>query len=470
MSWRSKFANAITELGEEVVERVVGVLGADATEGQVKTAAKRLAPVPRPNAPKPKAPAAKATRKPPAAPAKIAARSGHPQAVAKDVLAEAAKPSKGRPSYADWRKANPDGGQLFDLAALDKVPNVPQADLPRYEPPRGAPARMVDALADPKVVQGIDETVQRGVDGGGKGWYNTEPLLDRLRVVDPSGADQAYARMMDLTAATSPRSKVADNVRTASYYNYNLANDVPISEKPAGGYGSVAQNLHRDNVRGIIENGGWDVFQNPKPASFSANLQGNQTPVTVDTHNFRLPGILSRDPRFLATSVKAGTKGSPDVAMSALASRYPSLPESELVRATALMKPAGDLATYRPRDWVEKGYLTPDQAAEDPVLWSTKPQANEYGIYERWQQNRAKEMGISPAQYQASMWLGGGEDTGLGSAAEPFLATVEARVRYTADTLGVDPERLLEMYLKGEVPLLAEGGYVDKDELLKRYS
>jgi hypothetical protein len=235
-----------------------------------------------------------------------------------------------------------------------------------------------------------------------------------------------YARLMDLVAATSPRSKVPDNIRTASYYNYLLKNDLPIPEKPAGGYGSVAQNLHRDNVRGIEERGGWDVFKNPKPASFSTNLQGNQNNVTIDTHNFRLPGILSQDPRFLATSVGL-EKGAPPM---------------------------------RPQQMLKSGEITMGDAVARPAMWEAKPNPNEYAYYEKWQQEQAKKKGISPAQYQASMWLGGGEDTGLGSAAEPFLGTLEARVRYTADQLGLPAEVVMEQMLKGEIPLLAKGGSV----------
>ena len=368
----------------------------------------------------------------PKAPAVIRGRSGTPEDTAKSVLREAAKPSKGRPSYADWRKANS------------------PATIRRASP------RMISALSDPAVVRGINETVERGVEGGGKAWYNTDPLLERM-----GGDEVAYKRLMDVVAATSPRSNVQDNVRTGSYYNYLLANDLPIQEKPAKGYGSIAQNNHRDNVRGVAERGGWDVMQNPKPASFSENLQGNQQVATVDTHNFRLPGILSQDPRFLATSVKAGTKGDIDTVAASLARRYPSLPEEEIALATKNMVPGKpDLGNYRPQEWVKRGYLSPEQAAQDPVLWATKPQPNEYGYYEAWQQEQAAKMGISPAQYQASMWLGGGDETGLGSAPEPFVATVEARVRYTADALGMDPEKLLEMYLKGDVPLMARGGSV----------
>ena len=44
--------------------------------------------------------------------AKITAREGTPKAVARDVLREAAKPSKGRPTFAVWRGANPDNGSI----------------------------------------------------------------------------------------------------------------------------------------------------------------------------------------------------------------------------------------------------------------------------------------------------------------------------------------------------------------------
>jgi hypothetical protein len=78
-------------------------------------------------------------------------------------------------------------------------------------------------------------------------------------------------------------------------------------------------------------------------------------------------------------------------------------------------------------------------------------------------------MGLSPAQYQASMWVGGGEDTGLGSVAEPFLKTFEARIKYTADRLGVSPDVVMEKMLRGEMPLMAQGGSVDAAELAAKY-
>lgn len=323
------------------------------------------------------------------------------------------------------------------MSGLSAVPDVPQNQMPRINPPRGPSQRIVDALADPEVARGLDATVERGIAGGGLDWYNTEPMRRRMSALVPSiDLDPKYARMMDVVAATSPRSRIPDNIRTASYYNNLLEQGEELPDTPAAGYGSLAQKLHLQNVKDIAQRGGWDVFKNPKPASFSTNLQGNQQNVTIDTHNFRLPGILARDPRFLENAIV----------------------------------PAKGAEPIRPKALLESGEMSLDDLAVRPAMWAAKPNPNEYGYYEKWQQERAKKMGISPAQYQAAMWLGGGEDTGLGSAAEPFVASVEARVRYTADRLGMDPEKVMDMYLTGQIPLLRDGGRVKRQRPAKRAS
>lgn len=418
-----------------------------------------------------KTPARKAAK----SPAIIRARTGTPAAIAKDAMAEAAKPSKGSPSFAEWRAKNPENGLVYDTSQLSRVPDVAQFDLARVNPPRGPSARMTDALDDPRVTRGINRTVRRGIEGGGLEWYNTEPVLEVLRKVS-NDPDADYARLMDMMSATSPRARVTDNIRTGSLYNYLWKNGLPIGEKPPKGYGSIAQNLHRDNVLGLIEDGGWKVFQNPKPASFSQNLQGNFRPTTIDTHNFRLPGILSKDPRFLETNIaEKFSNTDPEGGLALLMRQYPNLPEdyaASLVRSEAngkFDKKTGNAlfdhrVTYKPREWHDRGYLSMEDALEDPGVWTAKPKDNEYGYYERWQQRQAKRLGIAPAQYQAAMWLGGGDTTGLGSAAEPFLATLEARTRYTADRLGLSPEVVRDLMVKGDVPLLAEGGLVEKPD------
>ena len=389
--------------------------------------------------------------------------------LAKDVLAEAAvkKTGKDRPTFTDWRKENEDKiGGMFDYSRLSVRPSVPQTQMKRTVPPRGPSQRMQDTLGRVDIRDALDNYVRRGTEMGGLEWYNTMPMLERSRGLMGGEGDLRHGMFMDAIAATSPGSRISDNIRTASYYNYLRSLGEPVPGKPAPGYGSKTQNLHMGNMQALYD-GGFDIFKNPKPASFAENLKGNWQNVTVDKHNMRLPAMLSEDPRMLATSSqeKVAAGGDP---MASLRRRFPGLSEESLADALAEFDSKG-VVRFRPRRWVESGEIPMSAARDEPILWSKKPQDNEYGFYEGWQQDRAKEMGLDPAQYQAAMWVGAGDKTGLGSTPEPFLRTFEARVRYTADRLGVDPETVLDAVLKGETPLLARGGSVDLDKLGQKY-
>lgn len=407
------------------------------------------------------------------APAVLKHGSGKSRDIGADVLAEAASKGK-KQSYADWRTANEGKlGTMFDYSKLRGVPDVPQTQMPRAVAPRGPSARIQSALADPRVEAGLTDAVMRGADKGGLEWYNTEPLRERMvGAIGDTDTSPTYARLMDLVSATSPRSKVPDNIRNASYYNYLLANGMDVPDKPAPGYGSVAQNSHVKHARNIADMGGWDIFENPKPASFSTNLQGNQNNVTIDTHNFRLPGIMAQDPRFLMTSFDELVKpelADPKKIADDLVAQYPNMRDEDVAAFLSKLDGPKPKVSYTPQKWLKSGSISMDEALDRPTFWDSQPNANEYGFYEAWQQEQAAKLGMTPAQYQASMWTGGAEDTGLGSTAEPFLKTFEARVKYTADRLGLEPDDVLEQMLKGKTPLLAEGGHVDRAALAEKY-
>lgn len=303
---------------------------------------------------------------------------------------------------------------LFDYSRLRDVPDVPQVNLERYQP-RDVPAR-TQALADEANVARVNEVVKRGAEQGGIEWYNTEPLRQAfINELGPAKGMPAYQQYLDLVASTSPRSNVGTNVRNAAYY-YGLAQRgeplpqviakggaLSVAEPLPAPYGHIAQGLHAQNAKNVLEEGGWPVLQNPKPASFAQNLAGNQMPVTVDTHNARLWGMTD-------------TKG-------------------------------------RPID---------------------KPAKTEYDFMERLQQAEAAKMGMTPAQYQASAWIGGGEQTGLKSSADPFLKVVEDRIRLTAQKTGETPQQVLARFIRGgnipggAGPLLGVGGVAGADALSRR--
>jgi hypothetical protein len=335
---------------------------------------------------------------------------------AAQVLSEAAN-KKGLP-YAQWQAQNPGAENgMFDYQNAQPAMEG-RAPVERYDPPRGVSDRMKDALADPQVGQALRAAVQKGVQSLPDSWYRTGPLYDVFKQELGDAAPQAYERFMQMVASTSPRARVPDNVRTASYYYHLDQTGQPIPDKPAPGYGSLAQKLHRQNVINV-QNGGMNPLQNPKPTSFVENLLGNETPVTIDTHNFRMLGQASKDPRFLATSVEG--------------------------------------SDFNPRKAFAEGNLTMDEALKHPTYWESAPNKNEYGAYEAYQQQQAKKMGMTPAEWQEKMWVGGGEETGLGSDTETFLRTVAKRVQYTAIRLGVDPQVVLQKFVKGEIPLLGIG-------------
>lgn len=319
---------------------------------------------------------------------------------------------------------------LFDFSRLSERPNVAQFDLPRYAPARGVPARVNELSENKAVMDKMMEIVGTGRQMGADKWYNTEPLREKfIEQLGESAGPEAYRKYMDIVAATSPRSDVGTNIRNASYYYGKLMRGEPlpaIGEKNPQPYGHMAQKLHQGNVLNIA-GAGWDAFKNPKPASFVEGLVGNWEPVAVDTHAFRLPAILSEDPRFLARSYKP-EKGATPINFQKM---------------------------------LESGEKSMQELVATPVAWEAVPKDTEYGAMEQLYKKIARESGVTPAQAQAAAWIGGGKVTGLKSAeSEPFLGFFQDRIYRTARETGMDPKDVMNKFIKGEIPLYADGGSV----------
>jgi hypothetical protein len=218
------------------------------------------------------------------------------------------------PEYAKAQQATlraiadePPGVGPVDLSRPVNIDSAPQSELQRVVPARGISARMQRALENPDVETGLRESIARGIEMGADKWYHTQPIRDAfIAELGPERGAEQFRRYMDYVAATSPRSDVATNIRNASYY-YSRGDEPTVKADLRYPYGHMAQNLHLQNV-GTIQSGGFNVLRNPKPASFSENLQGNLVPVTVDTHAFRNIGMRTRDPEFLETSISVPNK------------------------------------------------------------------------------------------------------------------------------------------------------------------
>ncbi|WLB24950.1 hypothetical protein QIH85_24015 [Bradyrhizobium japonicum] len=320
-----------------------------------------------------------------------------------------------------------EASKLFDTSRLSEVPNVKQFDLPRYQPARGVPARTQELIENPDVRAKMIEVIQRGREMGGGKWYNAEPLREAFNAELGKGGDAAFRQYMDMVAATSPRSDVGTNVRNASYY-YTLARQG--QPMPAIGtpnpqpYGHMAQRLHQQNAGNVV-GAGWNPLQNPKPASFVENLAGNQAPVTVDTHAFRLPAMLAEDPRFLETRYITGKGSTPRNIQAELKSGQTSLAD----------------------------------ALQTPAFWQSQPKENEYAALEQYYKSLGADLGLTPAQTQAAAWVGGGPITGLASdSSKAFVDFVEDRAVKTAQARGITPAEALSQMISGKAPLLSLGG------------
>jgi hypothetical protein len=355
--------------------------------------------------------------------------------------------------------AGPKGAGPLDLSQQNLISNVEQRPLERYEPPRGVSPRLTEALQNPSVVQGVEQSMLQGRDlYGADKWYHTEPLRQAfINELGPEQGTVAFAKYMDHVAATSPRSSVPENIRNASYQYSHALGGTPLPEPLPYPYGHLAQNLHRQNFEMLtapqpssLSAAGapgtkWDIFANPKPASFSENLQGNLAPVTVDTHAFRNIGMRTDDPRFLGTSLQTIYKPGKDPAVDSLVQRFGEV--------------RGNKVTFRPQQLLAEGKLTMDEAKGIPSFWASKPNPNEYAAAERLYADLGAKHGMAPADAQAAGWAGAGELTGLGSApTHTFPELFNERVLFTAKMRGENPSKTLSDFITGKRALLSIGG------------
>lgn len=321
-------------------------------------------------------------------------------------------------------------GPIFSREALYETPNVPQFALPRFEPPQGVSQRVQDLVSNTAVRDKMAQKIEQGIDMKGPEWYNLDPMRQAFVKELGERGNTAFQKYLDIAAATSPQSKVPENVRNASYYYTQMMRGDPIppvGERNPSPYGHFAANTHKKILSEILETG-WNPILKPKTASFTQNLGGNWTPGTIDTHATRLPAMLSEDPRFLATSWR------PDNAPKGTPSRN--------IQAE-----------------VTSGKMSMDDALKEPGYWLARPNPNEYGALEKYYQDIGREYGMQAAPTQASAWVGGGKLTGLGSDESlPFIGFVEDRIKLTAEKRGMDPQDVLKRFIRGEMPLLSVGG------------
>jgi hypothetical protein len=285
---------------------------------------------------------------------------------------------------------------------------------------------VVDAFNNPKVINALKQYVRKGAKKLPDDWYANDPLFKVYQEEWGPQAEEKFFQQMGHQAATSTGSAVPDNLRTGSYYNYLHEQGIPFPEPPHEGYGSKFWISHRDTALDFRNKGNVDPLANPKRASFTENLMGNEDLLTADKHFVRALGMLSEDPRFLKTSAKVSRGG------------------KEIV--------------IKPQELYKQGKLTMQEALDDAQLWEERPNKNEYKYMEdQFRKLVAKPLKYTTADTQGKLWIGAGKLTGLGSPPQTWIKLLKQRVQYTADRLNVDPQVILRKFVRGEIPLLELG-------------
>jgi len=281
---------------------------------------------------------------------------------------------------------------LFDLSRIAEVPNMPQEMLPRTTPARGLPDRY-KAVDTPETEERMISYFDQGAKmpgGAGLGWYNTMPLRERFQgQLGPEEGDQAWRKYFDYIAATSPQNPVPQNIRSGSYL-YGL-----------------------------------DRRGEPFPDNIIQNARGQW--VWADDAS-KPPSPFGMLPTSMQNALKVRNEGGMDV----LKNPKPPSFGSNLK------------GNYAP--------LTIDMHNLRALQYGDDAAGPGYGYLESLQQPWAEQVGVTPAQWQSSVWVGAGKDTGLMSPPEPFMATFESKIRQTAKAMGLSPDELLDRFIRGEIP------------------
>tara|TARA_R110000764_G_scaffold20951_2_gene53350 strand:- start:1929 stop:3626 length:1698 start_codon:yes stop_codon:yes gene_type:complete len=358
--------------------------------------------------------------------------------------ADRIQPAPGGSGFLDRDYQTPAPGEVFDdlAAAYPRNPD-PTAALPKNDRARVLVDRreeIAEALA-----RRIEATGQ--MDADTRYFYHSDGPLYRAARAAGLSDEGAQAYLRDLSnniAATSPRTQVEDNLRSATLVMAKDAQGVPFRDvigagttRPDGtpgiserGYPMMTGSggIHGNLLDDVAETGTINTLTNPKPATFGPNLAGNRSGVTVDTHAIR--GTLQT-----LNEIEPG-----------------AVPEGFI------------LPQHRDAYAADPTILTPDMIDDTLANQMVGPRGDttrmqtEYPVFADIWHDAADRLGVSPAEAQSMGWFGFGDQTNLGSARATPVDIFDERLSVTAQALGVPVDEAARLVFNRQVPLLSVGG------------
>ncbi len=349
------------------------------------------------------------------------------------------QPEPNRTRIVDAEYQTPPPGEVFP-EGINRYPRNPDPSAPL---PKGDRGRILvekrEELAK-AMAEKIRKTGQLGSDT--QFFYHSDGPIYRAAknagLTDPEAKD--FLRDFSQSfAATSPRTKVEENLRNASSAMAKQAAGIPHRQIVGPGSGGISERgypmmtgepggIHGQLLDQVYDTGGIDINKNPKPANFGANMAGDRSGVTVDTHAVR------------------GT-------LQTLNEMYPgSVPDGYI------------LPKYKEAYKADPSILTPNMLDDRPAsqmvtLNGERVKAQtEYPVFADIFHGAADDLGVSPAEAQSMAWFGFGDQTNLGSAHKTVADVLDERISVTAQAMGITPDEAARLYFRRAIPLMGVAG------------
>jgi hypothetical protein len=367
---------------------------------------------------------------------------------------------------------------------------------PRYRPAKTTErmSRLEAQIADPNnPIRGIfDNYVEKGKTLKGPDWYNTEELRDWFtsQLGDAEG-DRQWREYMELIGTTSTGAKVPSNIRMASFYRAlapedrvavaQMVKDNGITPKAAAealgvmppntpdnyAYGHIKQRNQAGNVVNR-EAGDWSravpeglsgaalskwLQANPKVKGFGNDLLGDETNIAADMHFMRMLAMADGGGDFLNAQAKLSKADTDTVASVIGPKNMKKYTSTRMVNG----KPVSEVNLFKA--W-QDGMIKDTSALQKmPTAWADTPKANEYAAYEDMANRVSAEYGMTPAQFQASLWMGAGDLTGLADESQgTFMELFRNALDKRAGERGLSRREMLTDFLQNKSPLAIAAG------------
>lgn len=366
---------------------------------------------------------------------------------------------------------------------------------PRYAPARDTPRmdRLRAAVVDPEnpIRHIFDGYITKGKGLGGEDWYNTEELRDWFvsELGDQAG-DASWREFMQLIGATSTGAKVPQNIRMASFYRAlapedrlavaQVVKENGITPKAAAerlgvlpenvpdnyAYGHIKQRNQAGNVVNIAE-GKWEqevpeeltgaarsdwLKANPKVKGFGNDLLGDDTNIAADMHFMRMLAMADGGGDFLGAQAKLSDANYTKAAEIIGPRNIKNYTTTRMVNG----KPVREVNLYKA--WQDGRIKDTSGFQGMPTAWADTPKANEYAAYEEMANEVAAEYGMTPAQFQASLWMGAGDMTGLADESQgTFMQLFRGSLDKRAGERGISRLDMLNDFIHNNAPLAIGG-------------